>query len=142
MQRVIIAFLLPVFLSLISIAQSKDEKEILGILDEQTKAWNWGDLDAFMIGYWENDSLMYIGKSGVTYGYNPTLTNYKMNYGDTAKLGKLSFEILHLKKLSEEYYFVVGKWFLKRSIEDAGGHFTLVFRKINGKWMIVADHSS
>ena len=142
MRRFKILVILPLFFSLLSFAQFKDEKEILGILDRQTKAWNRGDLDSFMIGYWKNDSLMYIGSSGITYGYDYTLTNYRQNYGDTARMGKLAFTILQLKKLSEEYYFVVGKWFLKRSIGDIGGHYSLLFRKIMGKWTIVADHSS
>lgn len=128
--------------SIFSIGQTKDEKEILGILEKQAQAWNRGDLNSFMIGYWQNDSLMYIGKSGITYGYTYTLANYKKNFGDTASMGKLGFTILHLKKLSNEYYFVVGKWFLKRSIGDLGGQFSLLFRMINGKWMIIADHSS
>ena len=121
---------------------SKDEKKILQILDNQSKAWNRGDLDSFMKGYWENDSLMYIGKNGVTYGYAQTLESYKKNYGDTARMGKLTFHILHVKKLSSEYYQVVGQWFLKRSAGDVGGHYTLLFRKIKGEWVIISDHSS
>ncbi len=137
-------FLLALFIFSIisSSAQNKDEKEILYILDKQTKAWNEGDIDAFMMGYLPGDSLMFIGKNGVTYGYQSTMNNYKKNYSDTAQMGKLSFDILHLKKLSPEYYFVVGKWFLKRSVGDVGGHYTLIFRKIKGKWTIIADHSS
>ena len=122
--------------------KSNDEKIILQILDNQTKAWNRGDLDSFMKGYWENDSLMYIGKNGVTYGYAQTLASYKKNYGDTARMGKLTFHILHVKKLSSEYYQVVGQWFLKRSAGDVGGHYTLLFRKIKGEWVIISDHSS
>ena len=128
--------------NLLSAQTNKDEKEIKDLLNRQTLSWNKGNLDEFMSGYWKNDSLMFIGKSGVTYGYGNTLSNYKTNYGDSAKMGKLFFEILKLKKLSAEYYWVLGKWFLKRSVGDVGGHYTLLFRKINGKWMIVADHSS
>ena len=111
-------------------------------LDEQTKNWNKGDLDSFVNGYWKNDSLMFIGQSGVTYGYQNTLNNYKKNYSDTAKMGKLAFEIIKLQKLSAEYYFVVGKWFLKRTVGDLKGQYTLLFRKINNEWVIVVDHSS
>jgi ketosteroid isomerase-like protein len=125
-----------------SIAQSRDETAIRQVLDEQTKAWNRGDIDGFMKGYWENDSLMFIGKSGITYGWTNTLNNYKKGYPDTAAMGKLSFNILVVKQLSADYYHVVGKWFLKRSIGDVGGHYTLLFRRINGKWVIIADHSS
>lgn len=123
-------------------AQDKDKQKILAILDRQTKAWNRGNIDEFMIGYWNNDSLMFIGQSGVTYGYKQTTANYKKNYGDTAKMGKLSFDILQVKRLSPEYYFVVGKWFLKRTVGDVSGHYTLLFRKIKGQWVVVADHSS
>lgn len=123
-------------------AQDKDKQKILSILQRQTEDWNRGNIDAFMIGYWNSDSLMFIGKSGITYGYKKTLENYKKNYSDTAQMGKLSFNILQVKRLSNEYYYVVGKWFLKRSVGDIGGHYNLLFRKINGKWVIVADHSS
>jgi ketosteroid isomerase-like protein len=123
-------------------AQDKDKQQILSILDRQTRDWNRGDIDGFMVGYWNSDSLMSIGKSGVTYGYKQTLANYKKNYSDTAQMGKLSFNIIQVKKLSGEYYFVIGKWMLKRTVGDLSGHYNLLFRKINGKWVIIADHSS
>ena len=123
-------------------AQSKNETAILKILAEQTAAWNRGDIKKFMTGYWENDSLMFIGKSGVTYGWTNTLNNYKKSYPDTTAMGKLSFNIISVKRLSKKYYHVVGKWFLKRSIGDLSGHYTLLFQKVNGNWVIIADHSS
>jgi len=123
-------------------AQSKDEIAIRNLLRTQTTAWNNGDLDNFMIGYWQSDSLMFIGKSGITYGWERTLENYKKGYPDTAAMGKLNFDILQVKRLSAIYFFVVGKWHLTRSIGNVEGHFTLLFRKIKNKWVIVADHSS
>jgi hypothetical protein len=92
--------------------------------------------------YWKSDSLMFIGKNGVTYGWNNTLNNYKKNYPDTVAMGKLSFNILSVKRLSTEYFHVVGKWYLQRSIGDLSGHYTLLIKKIKGRWMIIADHSS
>lgn len=123
-------------------AQPKSEKAIRNLLAEQTAAWNRGDLENFMNGYWESDSLMFIGKSGVTYGWSNTLNNYKKGYPDTAAMGKLTFTLIQVKKLSSKYYHVTGKWFLRRSIGDIGGHYTLLFRRINGRWLIIADHSS
>ncbi|MEY3948406.1 MAG: hypothetical protein RL512_1217 [Bacteroidota bacterium] len=128
--------------SVVSPAQKNARLKILTLLDTQTQAWNRGDLEGFMKGYWENDSLRFIGKSGITYGYNNTLNNYKRGYPDTAAMGKLQFTILVVKKLSARYYEVVGKWYLKRSIGDVSGHYTLLLRKINSKWVIVSDHSS
>jgi ketosteroid isomerase-like protein len=126
----------------VSAAQSKDEKAIRSLLAEQAAAWNRGDIDSFMKGYWENDSLMFIGKSGVTYGWINTLNNYKKGYPDTAAMGQLTFTLIKVEKISRKYFQVVGKWFLKRSIGDVCGHYTLLLRKINRKWVIVADHSS
>jgi ketosteroid isomerase-like protein len=142
MKKIYLVFASCLFITISSIAQSAAEKEILGILERQTQAWNRGDLEAFMIGYWENDSLMYIGKGGVTYGYASTLNSYKKNYGDTARMGKLKFDILHVKSMGPEHYFVVGKWFLTRSAGNVGGHYTLIFKKIKGEWVIISDHSS
>lgn len=123
-------------------AQQKDEISIRKLMDDQTKAWNAGDLEGFMKGYWKSDSLMFIGSSGVTYGWEATLNNYRKNYPDTATMGILTFDILLIKPLSNIFCHVVGKWHLKRSIGDASGHYTLLFRKIKGEWVIVADHSS
>lgn len=142
MKKISSLFLLLIALSAASYAQDKNKKEILDILDRQTQDWNKGDIDSFMKGYWENDSLMFIGKSGVTYGYQNTLNNYKKNYKGPDQMGKLTFNILQVKRISEDCYFVVGKWYLKRNAGDVGGHYTLVFRKINGQWVIVSDHSS
>jgi len=135
--------LLLVFLcSVNSYSQDKHEKAIRQLLSQQTGAWNRGNLEQFMKGYWENDSLMFIGKSGVTYGWKNTLDNYKKGYPDTASMGKLDFTLIKLKRLSSSYYHVTGKWHLKRSIGDLSGHFTLLFKKIKGNWMIITDHSS
>ena len=131
-----------ILLSSTSFAQNKDAQAIRGILANQTKAWNIGNLNAFMVGYWENDSLVYIGKNGPTYGYATTLNNYKKNYPDTSHMGKLEFQLISVKPLNTNHYFVIGKWHLTRTVGDASGYFTLLFRKINGEWKAIADHSS
>jgi ketosteroid isomerase-like protein len=134
--------ILSFFLIQQAFAQDKDEQAIRKILNDQTIAWNAGNIEEFMKGYWNNDSLMFIGKSGVTYGYQNTLKNYKKNYSNADEMGTLSFDLVKVQRLSRDYYFIVGKWHLKRAIGDVGGHYNLIFRKVNGSWVIVADHSS
>jgi len=141
-MKIIFTFSMAMLITAIAFPQDKNVQAIRKVLTTQTEAWNKGDIDEFMKGYWKNDSLKFIGKSGVTYGYQQTLERYKRNYGDTVKMGKLSFDILEVKKLSVDYYFVLGRFFLKRSIGDLDGTFTLLFRKINGNWVIVVDHTS
>lgn len=138
-QLIIICLL---FVSDAVLAQDKDEKAIRAVLAKQAAAWNTGSIEAYMDGYWNNDSLLFVGKNGPTYGYNATMQRYKKSYTDTAQMGKLYFTILQVSKLSDKHRFVLGKWELKRSVGDLGGYFTLIFRKIEGKWVIVADHSS
>jgi uncharacterized protein (TIGR02246 family) len=123
-------------------SQTGEEQSIRQLLKTQTESWNRGDIEGFMQTYWKSDSLMFIGKSGVHFGWQETLNNYKKGYPDTTAMGKLSFDIIAVKKLSPEYYYVVGKWMLKRTIGDLSGHYDLLLRKIKGRWYIIADHSS
>ena len=125
-----------------STASSSAETAIRQLMADQVAAWNSGNIDEFMKGYWNNDSLMFIGHSGITYGYQQTLDNYKKNYSNADQMGKLFFTLLKVKRLSPDYYFVIGKWLLKRKTGDIGGIYTLLFRKIDGQWRIVCDHTS
>jgi len=83
--------LLFVLFSSISFSQSKEERTIGNALQKQEDAWNEGDLENYMQGYWKNDSVMFIGKSGITYGWQQTLDNYKKGYPDKEAMGKLNF---------------------------------------------------
>ncbi len=135
------------FFSFTAIAQkqmSGDEQQIRQVLIIQQTAWNKGDLDGFMAGYWHSDSLMFIGKQGVTKGWQSTLDNYKKSYPDKASMGTLQFDIISVEMLSKNTAYVVGKWHLKRDAAkgDLEGHFTLLFRKLDNHWVIISDHTS
>lgn len=142
MKKGFLSFVVLLAFTAVLQAQPGEEKRIKKVLNEQQAAWNKGNIEAYMQGYWQNDSLMFIGQSGITYGWKQTLENYKKHYPDTAAMGKLTFEYVEIKRLPGMYYFVVGKWHLTRNMGNIGGHFTLLFRKIKGKWLIVKDHSS
>lgn len=131
-----------VFCNIESRAQDAGAEQIRSILLSQQQSWNEGDLEKFMEPYWKSDSLMFIGKSGITYGWDKTLANYRRGYPDSTAMGKLKFEIIEIKRLSVLYYHVVGKWHLARSAGDLSGHFTLLIKKIGKNWVIVSDHSS
>lgn len=122
--------------------KDKDKAAILLVMDFQEKSWNVGNLEKFMEGYWRSDSLKFIGKNGIQYGWQKTLDNYKKSYPDLDAMGKLTFTILTLEKLSSSSAFMIGRWHLKRKNDELSGHFTLLWRKIDGKWLIVIDHSS
>ena len=121
----------------------KPKQEIARILQAQTEAWNRGDLEGFMQGYWQSDSLLFVGKSGLTWGWQQTLDNYKKGYPSPEAMGNLSFDIKSMKPIAGgKAWLVAGKWHLARTIGDLEGHFSLVWEKHKGAWVIVADHSS
>ena len=128
--------------SLSASAQQDDQQKITALMAAQTSAWNKGDINGFMQTYWQSDSLLFIGKNGITYGWQATLDRYKKTYPDVTAMGKLDFKLLEFKPLAQGVYFLVGRWHLQRTIGDLQGHFSLVLRKIDGEWKIVADHSS
>ena len=133
-------FLLPV--TLLAQRNRAEENAIRQVMNTQQEAWNRADIETFMEGYWKSDSLKFIGRNGITYGWQTTLDNYKKSYPTPDAMGKLTFTILTLDILSETSAFMIGRWHLKRANDEPGGHFTLLWRKINGKWVIIADHTS
>jgi len=112
------------------------------IMASQEASWNSGNLEGFMNGYWESDSLKFVGKTGITYGWKATLERYQKGYPDKAAMGKLTFTLLHVERIGRSAAMVTGKWHLQREKDAPQGHFTLLWRKIQGRWVIVEDHSS
>jgi len=112
------------------------------IMLAQQDAWNRADIEGFMQSYWKSDSLCFVGKRGLTFGWQNTLDNYKKGYPDAAAMGRLQFTNQSLDVLSDSQAYVIGKWELFRSADTLSGHYSLLWKKISGKWVIVADHSS
>jgi hypothetical protein len=108
MIRIIILFLLPV--TLLAQRNRAEENAIRQVMHNQQEAWNRADIETFMEGYWKSDSLKFIGRNGITYGWQTTLDNYKKGYPTPEAMGKLTFTILTLDILSETSAFMIGRW--------------------------------
>lgn len=130
------------FVAFSASSQDKIDAHIRGLMKEQMTCWNEGDLECFMKHYWKSDSLTFIGKSGVTNGWQATLDNYKKGYPDRDAMGTLTFDILTVEPLSPGNCYVIGKWHLQRKDDAPAGHYTLLWKLIDGNWVIVSDHSS
>ena len=130
------------FLPLLARSQESEWGQIKVLLNKQLECWNDANLECFMEAYWKSDSLKFIGKNGVVYGWGPTLERYTNNYPDKASMGRLEFDLISWESVGLEAYFVVGKFHLLREIGDLEGHFSLLWRKIGDEWKIVADHTS
>ncbi len=120
---------------------SKAVQIIMKNMDIQEKAWNNFDIQGFMSYYWNNDSLKFIGNKGITYGWKNTLDNYIKGYPTKESMGILKFTIAEVTQLSKNSIYVIGKWELTKE-KPVGGYFTLLWKKINGNWVIVCDHTS
>lgn len=121
--------------------EQEDKDKILSIMKMQEKAWSNNDIEGFMEGYWKNDSLKFYGSSGLTYGWDNTLANYKKGYPTKDHSGTLNFKINDISKINNDAYFVMGEYYLKRNVGNANGVFMIIFKKIDGKWKIIADTS-
>ncbi len=120
----------------------KIESDIINVMDEQTAAWNRGDIDGFMKGYWNSESLIFVSGDGITRGWQPTLDRYKKSYDSKAKMGALKFTDLSVNAISKDAAVVLGSWSLMREKDNPKGKFTLIFRKFKYGWLIVHDHTS
>lgn len=132
------AFLLLLFY-VVSFSQ---KKEILKVMTEQQTAWNNGNIDGYMQGYWKNDSLLFIGSKGPTYGWQKTLDNYKKSYPNKEKMGILEFSDVQVKMLGKKHAYVFGKWKLVRTNDSPNGIYTLIFQKFKNGWKIISDHTN
>ena len=129
--------------ALVSAGPPDDEKAIRAVLDAQVAAWNKGDLDGFMAGYWNDDGLFYISGGKSVQGWKALKERYVAAYqGEGKEMGKLKFTELHVELLGPDAAVVRGKWEVTTAKETVGGWFTLVFRKFPGGWKITHDHTS
>ncbi len=117
----------------------RDFRAIRATMSEQEQAWNRGDLDAFMTHYWASEALQFIGANGPTYGWQTTLENYKKRYPNRDAMGTLRFDILNMNRRSRKVITLTGKFTLERKNDQPSGYFLLIWQKIKGKWLIVAD---
>lgn len=138
MQKLII--IISIFCASCLSAQN-DRAMVLAQMEAQQSSWNNGDIPAFMEYYWKNDSLKFVGSRGITFGWQKTLDNYLKSYPDKTAMGVLKFTINECSQLSPESIYVIGQWQLQKE-KPAGGYFTLLWKKIEGKWVIVSDHTS
>ncbi|MFV0597527.1 YybH family protein [Shewanella sp.] len=142
MKKHILQCLAVLMLLFVGQANAVPTDDIAQMLKGQQDAWNRGDLDAYMQGYWKNEQLRFVSNGKFRYGWDETLAAYKKNYPNKEALGELKFTIKEIKMLSNYAAMVVGRWDLKRQKDAPSGVFTLLVEKIDDRWVITMDHSS
>lgn len=128
---------------LFSATLSAQEADTRSVLDAQAVAWNRGDLEAFMQGYWKSPHLSFVSGNNKTAGYEATLDRYRKKYqGEKKEMGKLAFSELSIEMLGTDYALVKGRYTLRMEKETPTGLFTLIVRKLPEGWRITHDHTS
>jgi ketosteroid isomerase-like protein len=124
------------------VANAKDEAAVRKVLDDQVVAWNRGDIDAFMTGYWNSDKVQFVSGNGITHGYADVLARYKKGFPNQAAMGHLSFTGLEVYVDCADSAYVIGQFHLALAPDNPSGYFTLNFKKFADGWKIVVDHTS
>lgn len=126
----------------IGMGQSLKETEtaaITALLEAQDVAWNRGDIDAFMDGYWRSPDLRFASGGTVTRGWDGTNARYHNTYGTPEKMGKLITSDYEIVILSPDAAIAHGAWKLERAGDTPSGLYTLVLRKFGEDWKIISD---
>ena len=137
----VLIFALPPRVAL-NASDASEQAQIRTLLQNQTEAWNRGDIDAFMAGYWRSEETAFVGASGITRGWQSVLERYKKSYPDRRAMGQLTFSGLEIHLVCADAAFAIGQFQLERENDKPAGIFTLNFRKFPEGWRIVADHTT
>lgn len=123
-------------------SDEKTRAAVRSVLDAQVAAWNRGDIDAFMEGYWRSPETVFISGDSVTRGWQTVLDRYRARYDSREKMGTLSFLEIEIKPLGRDTAVAFGRWQLARAADTPHGRFTLILRRTREGWRIVHDHTS
>jgi ketosteroid isomerase-like protein len=122
--------------------QSDDAAAILTLLKDQTAAWNRGDIEGFMNGYWNSNQTEFVSSEGVSRGWQALLMRYRHSYPDRKAMGQLTFSDLEIRVECSTAAYAIGEYHLQRENDNPSGVFTLNFRKLPEGWRIVVDHTT
>ena len=114
-------------------------KAIKEILNAQKECWNNGDIDGFMLGYWNSKKFEFSWVNGTEYGWENALEKYKISYPTKESMGEFRFEILDLQLISKTTATLKGKWELIREKDHPNGLFWLDIEKFDRNWLITKD---
>ena len=125
-----------------SLNEEDIKTEVNNVLQTCVEGWNEGNIDKYMSVYLESDSLRFAGNNSYKFGWQTVTDGYKQRYNTPAKMGKLIFSEIKITIISKEAALVFGRYTLKRETDEPTGLFTLLFKKLDGEWKIVSDHTS
>lgn len=124
---------------------SREELDLIKVLNSQERAWNHADIDAYLAGYKNATDLLFVADGRVTRGFEQLNSDYRRNYPTKDSMGVLTFSELEPHVLTETFGVVLGKYHIDRNKKAGGsadGMFSLVFEKTADGWKIVVAHTT
>lgn len=140
-MRKLFILLLPILFAC-NMNNQTEVAKIKAVLHNQQIAWNKGDIDGFMQGYWKSEDLEFVSKNGTTKGWKNTLERYQKSYPTSKEMGKLKFTLGEIKFLNNNSATLNGNWELIRETDNPKGSFILTFQKIDSNWVIIKDYTT
>jgi uncharacterized protein (TIGR02246 family) len=126
-------------------ASHDPQKAIQTVLDEQIVAWNRGDLEGFMVGYWNSPDFVYLSNTQVVRGWQTMLDRYRQAFKSSgeAQMGMLELQDTQITLLGKEAALVWGTYrVVNPDGKQRSGLYTLVMRKFPEGWRTVYDRTS
>lgn len=110
------------------------------MMHDSAEAWNDDDLDGFMLAFHYSPDLVFAIPTGITRGWQPL----KERYARSIDKSDLYFTDIEITVITPDTALVFARFnnIAKSDGSYSTGLTTLLCEKIDGRWVIVHDHSS
>ena len=122
------------------VRQFDKKKLLIEVLEKQESDWNKGNLTAFLSAYWNSDTLVSVSVRGVQYGRDRLERYLTASFPDSASMGHLDYDVIHIELIGDNDALLTGKWLRKNDKKFRGGYFSILIRKLQNRWQIVSEH--
>lgn len=117
-------------------------REVTTMLATSAKAWNRGNLDAFMSDYYPGERTSYVTSRGLIHDPARIRERYAPRFAPGGVHDSLSFENVEVDPLAPDVVHVIAWYVLSRGDSTvARGPTSLVMLRHDGRLRIVHDHS-
>jgi uncharacterized protein (TIGR02246 family) len=119
--------------------------DIQAVLDRQIGAWNRGDVEGFMAGYWQSPDLVYVANNKIVRGWQSLLDYYHQAFNAPGgkEMGVLELAEVEIVVLGNDAALVWGRYRVTtKDGKTRGGLYTLIMRKLPEGWLTVHDRTS
>ena len=123
---------------------SREQLDVTKILLAQEKAWNNGDLDAYLSQYKDAPDTEAI-LNGPVRGFGSIRSAFRTAFPNKEAMGTLEQSSVEVRELGPDFALATGHYHLIRSRKNGGeaeGNFTEVFQKTEQGWKLIFSENT